>query len=266
MKARDVQAYLQSLNGGWVKPEQTVDTFKAGDPETEVRGIAVGWMSYTWALERAIELGCNLFITHEPTYYAHTDDNERVFGLPGVQEKRQWIEEQGLVVLRCHDLWDQVPGIGIPDSWGEFLGLGQAVDGEGYFRVYEVVGKTALQVAEQVAGCIRSLGQEAVQLIGPGEKPVRRVSIGTGAIIAFLEMVRNYRIDLAICTDDGIRYWQDGAYAIDMGLPMIVVHHHASEEAGMIHLAGHLQAQFPGIPVHHLPQRCMYRLVGNGRV
>jgi putative NIF3 family GTP cyclohydrolase 1 type 2 len=261
MRAREVQAYLQSLNTGWVNPDQTVDTFKAGDPESEVRGIAVGWMSYSGALERAVELGCNLFITHEPTYYSNLDDYPAVSNLRVASDKKRFIEASGLAIIRCHDLWDQMPGIGIPDSWAEFLGLGKAIDGEGYFRVYDVSGKTALQVAEQVADRVKPLGQEAVQLIGPAEKQVRRVSVGTGAIINFLGMVRTYHIDLAICTDDGIHYWRDGAYAIDAGLPMIVVHHHTSEEAGMVNLAKRLKAQFPDIPVHHLPQRCMYRLV-----
>ena len=48
MKARELQSYLRSLNGGWMKFGKTVDTFKAGDPEAEIKGIAVGWMSYTW--------------------------------------------------------------------------------------------------------------------------------------------------------------------------------------------------------------------------
>ncbi len=261
MKAIELQSYLQSLNSGWVNQEKTVDTFKAGDPDTEIHGIAVGWMSYTWALERALELGCNVFVTHEPTYYDHYDNNERIFRLPGVKDKQRFIQEKELVILRCHDLWDQIPGVGIPDAWGEFLGLGQAVSGEGYFRVYDVSGKTALQVAQQVASRTQSFGQEPVQLIGPAAKPVRRVSIGTGAIISFLDCVQNYKIDLAICTDDGIQYWRDGGYAIDMGIPMIVVNHHVSEEAGMIHLARQLQAKFPAIPIHHIPQRCMYRLV-----
>jgi hypothetical protein len=65
VRASDVRDYLSSLNGGWVNTERTVDTFKAGDPNAVVKGIAVGWMSYTWALREALRLGCNLFITHE---------------------------------------------------------------------------------------------------------------------------------------------------------------------------------------------------------
>jgi len=102
------------MDGGWVNWGNTVDTFKSGDPTTEVRGVAVGWMGYTWALQRALELDCNMFITHEPTYYNH--HNQNIFRYQGVAAKRK------LIILRCHDLWDQVPGIGIPDSWATQLG------------------------------------------------------------------------------------------------------------------------------------------------
>jgi putative NIF3 family GTP cyclohydrolase 1 type 2 len=262
MKARELHSYLLSLNGGWVDPGKTVDTFKAGDPETEIRAIAVGWMSYSWALRRALELGCNVFVTHEPTYYDHHDRDPRIFEMPGVSEKQRWIEESGLVILRCHDVWDQAPEIGIPASWGDWLDLGPCVAGEGYYRVYDVSGKTARQVAEQVARRVQPFGQDAVELVGPPDRPVNRVCIGTGAITPFLGMRTLFGVDLAICTDDGTTYWRDAAYAIDNDLSMIVVNHAVSEEAGLMNLAKHLVETFPTLPVHHIPQRCMFRLVG----
>ena len=261
MKARDLQSYFQSLNGGWVNLQKTVDTFKAGDPETEATGIAVGWMSYTWALRKALELGCNVFVTHEPTYYNHEDDIASVSGMPGVREKQQFIQDNGLVVLRCHDLWDQLPGIGIPDSWAEWLGLGTPLVTDGYYRVYDVAGKTALDVARQVAARVQAFGQTSVELAGPADKPVSRLAIGTGAITPFFHFVRQYGADLALCTDDGIWYWHDGGYATDMGIPLIVVNHAVAEEAGLRNMAEHLRQHFPGVPVHHIPQRCMYTLV-----
>jgi putative NIF3 family GTP cyclohydrolase 1 type 2 len=90
---------------------------------------------------------------------------------------------------------------------------------------------------------------------------VNRVSIGTGAITPFRSTLTRYGVDLAICTDDGFTYWRDAAYAIDMGIPVIIVHHHVSEEPGMINLAKFLQAEFTELPVHHIPQSCMYQLV-----
>src|SRR5882724_1863834 len=53
----------------WKK--DTVDTFKAGDPDTPVTGIAVTMMATLDVLKRAAAAGDNLIITHEPTFYSH---------------------------------------------------------------------------------------------------------------------------------------------------------------------------------------------------
>ncbi|MCJ7735848.1 MAG: Nif3-like dinuclear metal center hexameric protein [Anaerolineae bacterium] len=262
MRAIEIQEHLRQLNGGWLDLNNTVDTFKAGDPDAPVAGIAVGWMSYVWALEEAVRLNCNVFVTHEPTYYDHHDNCPVMLSRPSVLAKLQRIEEHGLVIIRCHDLWDQMPGIGIPTSWGEYLGFGDPISGAGYFRVYDVSGRTAGDVAQHIAKRTAALGQDAVQLIGPGSRQVSRVAIGTGAITPFFSMVEDHHADLVICTDDGFTYWRDGAFAIDNDIPVIVVNHAVSEEAGMANLATHLQEVFPETPVHHIRQECMYRLVG----
>jgi len=262
MKAQNIQDYLRLLAGEWQYPVDTVDTFKAGDPAADVHSIAVGWMSYTWALQRALELDCNVFITHEPTYYNHRDDDPAIFRFPGVREKRQFIEDNDLVIIRCHDLWDQIPGTGIPDSWGKLLDLGRPIDSNTYIRIYAAAGVTAGELARHVARCTAIYGQPGVQLIGSADKVVQRVSIGTGAITPYLDCVERFEIDLAICTDDGIDYWRDGGFAIDMNIPIIVVNHMVSEEIGMQRLAETLSRRFRSVPVHHIRQRCMYRLFG----
>ena len=58
--------------------ERTNDTFKAGDPDTEVTGIAVTFMATYDVLKRASRAGCNFIITHEPTYYHGADDKSRL--------------------------------------------------------------------------------------------------------------------------------------------------------------------------------------------
>lgn len=265
MQAKELQRYLRSLNEGWMDLQATVDTFKAGNPKTEVAGIAVAWMSTMAALKKALDLGCNVFITHEPTYYNHHDaPDSPLFKLKGTQVKREFVQKSGLVILRCHDLWDQVPEMGIPDSWGAVLGLGDAIGGQGYFRVYDVSGKTAGSVARQVAARTATLGQQAVQLIGNPDREVTRAVIGTGAITPLFTYITEYEADLAVCTDDGFTYWQHGAYALDHDVPVIVVNHAVSEEMGMVNLAQHLAQQFPQIPVHHIPQGCQYSLVLTG--
>lgn len=261
MLAEDIHHRLQSLRGGWSYPEDTVDRFVAGDPATEVRGVAVMWMSYAWALEKAVALGCNLVITHEPTFFEHFDRAPETNRLAAAIRKREFIKENGLVVLRCHDLWDRIREHGIPDSWGRFLELGPAAEATEYLRVYEVEPTTAVAFARKVAARTVALGQPEVQLIGPPDRPVRRVSTGTGAITPFLASVEQLAVDLAVCSDDGIDYWRDGALAIDAGVPIVVVNHPVSEEAGVASLADTVSRMLPSLPVHHIPQRCMYRLV-----
>ena len=103
--AREVIAAIQEHVGvPW--NTETVDTFKAGNPDTRVTRIAVTMMATMDVLQRASAEGLNFVITHEPTFYAHLDTPE---GMPGNDpvwaEKRAFIERHGMIVWRFHDHW-----------------------------------------------------------------------------------------------------------------------------------------------------------------
>ena len=103
--ARQLVAEIQKQVGvEWQK--DTVDTFKAGNPDSVVTGVALTMMATMDVLQRASAKGLNLVITHEPTFYAHLDTPE---GIPESDpvwtEKRAFIEKHGLVVWRFHDHW-----------------------------------------------------------------------------------------------------------------------------------------------------------------
>ena len=66
--------------------ERTVDTFKAGDPDAPVTGVAVTFLTTYDVLRRAAQQGCNLVITHEPTFYHGRDDVEVLVA----GETREW--------------------------------------------------------------------------------------------------------------------------------------------------------------------------------
>lgn len=261
MKARDVQDHLQSLDGGWVRWEDTTDRFLAGDPDTEISGIAVAWMGTRAALAEALRAGCNFCIVHEPLYNGGHEEEETMLRFAGIGEKRAWIAETGLVVLRCHDLWDQMPGIGIPDSWARALGLERPIVAEGFIRVFDIQGETAGAVAQRVADAVRPVGQEGVELLGDPRARVTRLALGTGAITPFTRFVERYGADMAICTDDGFTYWRKGGVALDLGIPLVVVNHAVSELPGMESLASYLREQFPATPVTYIPQQCMFSLI-----
>jgi len=266
VRASDVDRYMRAL-GTWVDWTQTVDTFKAGDPESDVHGIAVAWQSQWPTLKAAHAAGCTLFITHEPTFYVHRDDDPGGYQDAQLDAKRAWLAETGMVVYRCHDVWDVVPEHGVRDSWARGLGLDGpplAEDARRFYGVYRVEPQPLRQLARRLASRVRDVGQDQVQLLGDGSRTVTHLAIGTGAAcrvpaMASLRTPDGAAPDALLVTDDGMRFWADGSWAIDRDLPLLIVNHASAEEWGMRSLAAYLQAHFPSVPVRHFPQGCLYQ-------
>ena len=117
--AQDMQDYLRSLHK---VNEPSVDRIVIGDPLTRIRKAGTCWQPYLKTLKQASEMGINLMIVHEPTFYTHWDlDPEnglfqntpspaRKKYLDAIQEKKRWIEENEMVIIRSHDVvrtWTQ---------------------------------------------------------------------------------------------------------------------------------------------------------------
>src|SRR4051794_19235622 len=72
LTVRDVVERIQtSLGGEW--PLTGPDGFKAGDPNTPVKGIATTAMATMDVLKQASKAGTNLVITYEPTFFGRHD-------------------------------------------------------------------------------------------------------------------------------------------------------------------------------------------------
>jgi len=258
--ARELDDHMRSL-GTWVAWDAgTCDGFKYGDPEVEVRGIAVGWQSTLEALQAAHAQGCNLFVTHEPTFYSHFDDDpERGASAPAMA-KRAFLDETGMVVYRCHDVWDVVEGNGVVDRWVAHLDLGEVVAGDRFHRVIEVPATTAWELAGQVGQRVRALREQAVRFIGSRSAMVHRLGVGTGAITDVRAMVE-LGADAVLVTDDGISMWRDGAWLADLGVPAMVINHTTAEIPGLLGLEEHLRQAFPDVPVCFVGDSCGYELL-----
>src|SRR5205814_2060780 len=66
-----VDRIRQKIGGDW-KPD-TVDTFKAGEPNSVVKGIVTTAMATMPVLRQAIKAGANFVITGEPAFYSKGD-------------------------------------------------------------------------------------------------------------------------------------------------------------------------------------------------
>ena len=69
--AQVIERIQKNVGVAWHEP--TVDTFKAGDPNTRVTGIVTTFAATLDVLQRASASGKNLIISHEPTFYNHLD-------------------------------------------------------------------------------------------------------------------------------------------------------------------------------------------------
>ena len=263
LRAAEVHAHFRSI-GTWVDWQHTPDGFKVGDENAEVHGIAVGWQSLQSALEEAQARGCNLFITHEPTFYSHMDDDEALKATAPAQRKRAFLERTGMVVYRCHDVWDVYPGVGIVDAWSAYLELGQPVARARFYNLHQVPPTTAWELTRRIAERVASLGERVVQFIGEKGQIVHRLAVGTGAITNVRRMVE-LGADVVLATDDGVTLWRDGAWMADLRVPMIIVNHMTAEIPGLRGLADYLRVRFPQVPVEFVGPTCSYEVLAPER-
>ena len=252
MNTNDIREYLLA-RAPWVDPARTVDTVKAGDPEREVRTVGVGWISSIENLRRAHALGCELFITHEPTFWEHAPPEMRRRTVEPGLSKQRFLDETRTVVLRVHDIWDNWPEIGIRDSWADGLGLTDFVaeDETRWHAVYAIEETTLRDFARYVAQKVRVLGQDSVQVIGDPEMRVSRPALGVGCGGPDTDMIEMGADVLIVCFD-GASYWRSRQRFAELGVGVITVEHGTSEMWGLENLAKYLRETFPALAVHYV--------------
>ncbi|MCW5941301.1 MAG: Nif3-like dinuclear metal center hexameric protein [Fimbriimonadaceae bacterium] len=260
-----VQGLNDALCALWpeLDRERTVDRVIAGDPNATVEAVAVCWMPYSETLLRAGALGANVVVAHEPTFYDH-HEFRRQPGDPRLQEaaekKARLIEEFGVAVIRCHDVWDAIGEIGVPFEWGRFLGLTEIVASRRYLNVYAVEPRPAVAWARALAARTAEAGQRTVEFYGDPDRLVRTIGVGTGCCSDALDLY-DLGADLAVTVDDIARAWIIGEYCHDEGRPLVVVNHGVSEDGAMDSLARAVGDLLPGVPVHRIRQGASYREV-----
>jgi putative NIF3 family GTP cyclohydrolase 1 type 2 len=269
--AADVNRYLRSL---CEVSEPSVDRIIIGDPDTPVQKIGTAWMPYWSTCKEAVRQGVNVLVVHEPTFYDHWDLSNNPWSIsespsPGQQEmqetidkKMKWITENGLVIIRCHDVWDKIPDKGIPYAFGNALGFDNEdiIRKDTYYNVYRTDPAPAIDVARMIASKLEAVGQPGVAFYGDENHMIRSVGVGTGCICNPIEFM-HLAPDLFIAIDDSVQTWVQTTWAEDTGKPLVVVNHGTSEEFGIRLLNEQLKNAFREYEVIHYKQGCTYKWV-----
>jgi putative NIF3 family GTP cyclohydrolase 1 type 2 len=252
--ARQVIERIQK-NVGVAWRSQTVDTFKAGDPDTPVTGIATTMMATYDVLVRAAAAGDNLIITHEPTFYGHTDEtaalekeNDAVLAA-----KQAFIQAHHLVVWRFHDHWHMRKPDGIQTGMIRALGWEkfQNADNNHLFVIPETtVGKLASDIKQR-------LGIRTLRVVGDPSLRVTKLALAPGYPGFPGERHWLQRDDVeALVMGEGLE-WETIEYGADAAAEgkhkaLIILGHIPSEQAGMDDCAQWLKTFVPEVKVEFI--------------
>jgi putative NIF3 family GTP cyclohydrolase 1 type 2 len=245
-----IDTILAQIPGGPM--QETVDTVKCGDPTQPVTGIVTTFMASYAVIQKAVTLGANLIITHEPTFYNHMDDVQGFEDDAVVRAKRDLLAQHGIVVWRFHDHWHRHE----PDGIG--LGVVRALGWETYAGGGPVLTLPETRLGELAEVVKQRLGIQTVRVVGDLSMPCRGVALLVGAPGAKWQIGLLGREDVDVLLTGEVQEWETSEYARDAVLQgrqkaLIVLGHASSEEPGMAYLVEWLQPLVAGVTITHVP-------------
>jgi len=256
LTAREVVQRIQEHVGvPWQK--ETVDTFKAGDPDAKVTGIAVTMMATFDVLQRAAASGANLIITHEPTFYNHLDQFTEIpqkENDPVLAEKLAFIKEHHLVVWRFHDHWHRRAPDGIEAGMTHALGWEAFQDKQNQYLF--TIPETTL---DKLAANLKSrLELHTMRVVGDPQMKITRIALSPGAAGMQREIGALENPDIQLLITGESREWETVEYAADAvsekkNKALIVLGHIPSEQAGMEECTRWLKTFVSEVPVNFVP-------------
>jgi putative NIF3 family GTP cyclohydrolase 1 type 2 len=236
----------------------TVDTFKAGDANTPVTGIAVTMMATFDVLQRAAAEGKNLVITHEPTFYDHLDSTRTL-----VRErdavtaaKLKFIAEHHMVVWRFHDYAHTMRPDIIMTGVVRALGWAAWQDRALSWR-FHLPATTLAVLADSIR---RKLGAHAMRIVGDPTRSVTDVMLVPGAAGFPTHRLAMRDTTVQVLVIGEAREWEtveyiDDAIAAGQRRALIIIGHIPSEQPGMEDATRWLQSFVKEVPVGFVPAK-----------
>lgn len=242
MKIKEIIQYLEN-QGEWVDRQNTRDHVLIGDVQQDVQEVIVCWVATIDVIEKAIQSHCHFIITHENPFYMSSTSIPTAI-LNAQKEKRDLCCQHQICIYRCHDLWDLYPEYGVRDSWAKLLKFPFQKSHYGSFiRVSEDIQMKVTDLAQHITQCIEPFFEFGIEVIGDLGKEIHYLGIGTGACTDIIEMY-NQGADVCLVSDDGMNNWVYTQWAMDNGIPLLVVNHLTSEAIGILALSRYLSEHF----------------------
>ena len=234
-----VDRIKKSIGVDW--KTDTVDTFKAGDPATNVTGIVTTALASMDVLERAVKAGANLIVTCEPVFYAKADRPTPPAGRGGTPPppdpiyaaKNEFLKKNGLVVFRLSDHWRLRRPNPLAKGLADALGWPKPSEDPARVTIPEV---TLAALTTQIKKALGIRG--GLRVMGDPETRIRTVALlpGSTSIQTSLEALPSADVILG----GEVREWESVEYVRDTVA--------AGGRKGMI-LTGRIVSEDPGMNV-----------------
>lgn len=253
MTAREVVELIKK-NGGVPFNERSYrDTFKLGNPDSTVTGIATTVMATFDMLKRAHAAGLNMVISHEDTFWNDRDDVKDLAENPLYKLKNEYVQRNGMIVWRDHDHMHSMKldftVVGSLRSVG-VKGGENAVMAP---RIYTIPETTLGEFAAQVK---RLTGSRAFRCAGDPNARVSKILLGPGyatpRMTAEADVVIGGEQQEADGAFDNVEYVRDAA-SLGMAKGVIMLGHVVSEQPGMEDYAKWMRTFIHDIPIQFVP-------------
>lgn len=244
--------FIKDVPGGVLS--DTVDTLKAGSPDTKVTGIVTTMFATIAIIRNAIDLGANFIIAHEPTFYNHEDKTDWLQDDKVYRYKANLLKEHNIAVWRNHDYIHHLVPDGVTMGVLDQLGWQKYADK----GLPNLINMPAIPLKELIRHTKTKLNIEKVRYIGDPLQKCGRVVLLPGAAggMRQIEAIGKYKPDVLMVGE--ISEWETAEYvrdALAMGenLSLIVLGHIASEEPGSQYMLNWLKKNVPEIKATHVP-------------
>jgi len=253
MTAREVVDLIAKNSGVPVSERSYRDTFKLGNPDATVAGIATTVMATFDMLKRAHAAGLNMVISHEDTFWNDRDDVKDLTENPLYKLKTEWAQKNGMIVWRDHDhLHAMKPDFTVVGSLRS-VGVKGGENAAMAPRIMTIPETTFGEFAAQLQ---RLTGSRAFRCAGDPKARVSKILLGPGyatpRMTAEADVVIGGEQQEADGGFDNIEYVRDAA-SLGMAKCVIMLGHVISEQPGMEDYANWMRTFIHDVPIQFVP-------------
>lgn len=240
--------FIKTVPGGALA--NTVDTLKSGNRDIKVTGIVTAMFATVEVIGKAIELGANFIIAHEPTFYNHADDTKWLENDEVYQYKANLLKEHNIAVWRNHDYIHRIVPDGVTDGVLDQLQWKKYADPQ----IPNILIMPATSLKDLIRYVKEKLKVDKVRYIGDPSLSCSRVLFMPGAPGGQRQIQGIEKVKPDVLIAGELQEWETAEYVRDAvaegkKIALVVVGHIASEDAGSEFMKNWLMKNVPGVKV-----------------